>query len=269
MGPMARNVDDLALALGILAGPDDDDATGWRLDLPPPRHEKLADYRVAAWLDDSACPVDEEIVQILQNVVERLRNAGTAVDTSARPDGIDLTASYDVFYSLLTAALSAGMPPKVFDKMLHTAETEKPEDRHYFTRFSRGTTQRHAEWLRLDEKRQRMRKSWHVIFKDHDIMLCPVVQTVAFPHDQNPAVTDRILTVNGKAQPYMDIMVWISLAGASYLPAVVVPVGQTKAGLPVGIQIIAPYLEDRTALDFARHVEQLTGGFRIPPGYES
>jgi amidase len=269
MGPMARNVDDLALALDILAGPDDDDAVGWRLELPPPRHEKLADYRVAAWLDDPACPVDEEIVQALQGVVERLRSAGSEVASSARPEGIDLTASYDVFYSLLTAALSAGMPPKVFDKMLHTAETEKPEDRHYFTRFSRGVTQRHAEWLRLDERRQRMRRSWHDFFKDHDIMLCPVVQTVAFPHTQNAAATDRTLTVNGQEQPYMDIMVWISLAGASYLPAAVVPVGQTKAGLPIGIQIIAPYLEDRTALDFARHVEQLTGGFRIPPGYES
>src|SRR5699024_6086548 len=104
-------------------------------------------------------------------------------------------------------------------------------------------------------------KAWKEFFQDHDIMLCPVVQTVAFPHDQNPAITDRTLSVNGQAQLYMDIMVWIGLAGASYLPATVLPVGQTRTGLPIGIQIIAPYLEDRTSLDFAQHVEHLAGGF--------
>jgi len=153
--------------------------------------------------------------------------------------------------------------------MLHTAETAEPDDQHYFTRFSRGITQRHADWLRLNEQRQTMRQSWRKFFENYDIMLCPVVQTLAFPHDHDPAITDRTLTVNGKKQPYMDIMVWISLAGASYLPAAVVPVGLSKSGLPIGIQIIAPYLEDRTALKFARHLEELTGGFKIPPGYEN
>lgn len=267
MGPMARNVSDLMLALDVLAGPDEDDATAWRLELPAPRHRSLGDYRVAAWLDDPACPVDREIVAILQGVAARLRAAGVAVDEQARPAGIELPTAYEVFYNLLTAALSGGLPPKVFDKMQQVADSADPDDRHYFTRFARGSTQRHARWLRTNEKRQHLRRAWAEFFRDYDIMLCPVVQTVAFPKDEHPAASDRILMINGQPQPYMDIMVWAGVAGATYLPAVVVPVGQTETGLPVGVQIIGPYLEDRTALDFAQHVERLMGGFRAPPGY--
>lgn len=266
-GPMARSVEDLMLAFAILAGPDAPAAKGWRLDLPAPRRAQLRDYRVAAWLDDPACPVDSEIVQALGQAVERLRAENVAVDEQARPAGADLAKLHDLFYSLLTAALGVGMPPRVFDKMLEVAAEAAPDDRHYFTRFSRGSTQRHAEWLRLDEQRQQLRQAWEDFFQDYDILLCPVVQTLAFPKDEHPAISDRILTVNGQPQPYMDIMAWAGVAGAAYLPAVVVPVGQSRAGLPIGIQIIAPYLEDRTALDFARHVEQLMGGFKAPPGY--
>jgi amidase len=52
----------------------------------------------------------------------------------------------------------------------------------------------------------------------------------------------------------------------TYLPATVVPVGLTAAGLPVGIQIVGPYLEDRTTLAVARCIEELLGGFVPPPG---
>ncbi len=58
--------------------------------------------------------------------------------------------------------------------------------------------------------------------------------------------------MNGSLRPYEDQSTWTGLAGGSYLPAVAVPVGLTRAGLPVGIQVTAPLLEDRTAIDVAR-----------------
>jgi amidase len=59
---------------------------------------------------------------------------------------------------------------------------------------------------------------------------------------------------------------WCGLATASYLPAAVVPAGRDAQGMPVGVQIIGPYLGDYTVLAFAELIEQLTGGFRPPPG---
>jgi amidase len=51
------------------------------------------------------------------------------------------------------------------------------------------------------------------------------------------------------------------------LPSTCVPIGRTRAGLPVGMQVVAPYLEDRTALQFAKQLEGLLGGFVPPPAF--
>ena len=70
--------------------------------------------------------------------------------------------------------------------------------------------------------------------------------------------------MNGEQRPYIDQSTWTGLAGGAYLPAAVVPVGRTSDGLPVGMQVVAPYLEDRTAIDVARQIERLLGGYAEP-----
>ena len=53
----------------------------------------------------------------------------------------------------------------------------------------------------------------------------------------------------------------------AYLPATVAPIGQAADGFPVGIQIVGPYLEDRTSIDFAEQLKDVVGGYQPPPGY--
>ena len=76
-GPLARHVADLEQALTILAAPDEEEATAWRLELPPARHRALKDFRVATWLDDPRCPVDRPIVDALEGLSARLAELGT------------------------------------------------------------------------------------------------------------------------------------------------------------------------------------------------
>ncbi len=75
------------------------------------------------------------------------------------------------------------------------------------------------------------------------------------------------IIINGEAHPYLDQLVWAGLSTMPYLPATAAPVGLTGSGLPVGIQIIGPYLEDRTTIDFARRLAGVVGGFVLPPDY--
>ena len=98
-------------------------------------------------------------------------------------------------------------------------------------------------------------------------LLCPVTPTPAIPHDHNPDVDARTITVNGAARPYGDQFAWLQAIGVVHLPVVVAPVGLTPAGLPVGIQIVAPHLEDRTAIDVARRIAEVVGGFQAPLGF--
>ena len=67
----------------------------------------------------------------------------------------------------------------------------------------------------------------------------------------------RTLTINGHQTPYGDQLAWPGMATLANLPATAAPIGKSATGLPIGIQIIGPYLEDRTTLAFARLIEGL------------
>jgi amidase len=76
----------------------------------------------------------------------------------------------------------------------------------------------------------------------------------------------RYVRVNGETRAYMDLMAWIAPATLCYLPATVVPLGLCD-GLPVGVQIVGPYFEDLTPIDFACRLAELGCGFVRPPGF--
>jgi amidase len=69
LGPLARSADDLALLLDVVAGPLDEDAVGWRLELPAPRATTLADYRVGVWLDEPSAPLGAELRAVARRSV--------------------------------------------------------------------------------------------------------------------------------------------------------------------------------------------------------
>jgi len=62
-------------------------------------------------------------------------------------------------------------------------------------------------------------------------------------------------------------MQWMGLFGVVYLPSTVVPIGVHSSGLPFGVQVVGPFLEDYTTLEAASYIETLTGGTRVPPGW--
>ena len=256
-GPLARHVADLEQALTILAAPDEEEATAWRLELPPARHRELTDFRVATWLDEPRGPVDRPIVNALEGLSAGLAELGASVDAGARPDGVTLGEAHDIYYRLLTGTMGEGLPSGLYDQLSEAAGQAPADDQSYRTLFARGATQSHADWQRSHEQRSVMRAAWARFFQDFDVMLCPVVQTLPFSHRHTPGPDQRTLTVNGVAQPYMDILVWVGLAGAVYLPAATVPIGLTEDGLPLAVQVIGPYLEDRTVLAFAAALESL------------
>ena len=99
------------------------------------------------------------------------------------------------------------------------------------------------------------------------MLLCPVSILPAIPHDHSEPLMLRRLEVNGQVRPYTDQLGWVGPIGAALLPATVAPAGRTPGGLPVGVQIVAGHLEDRTSIDFARRLADEIGGFESPPGW--
>jgi amidase len=263
LGPVARSADDLDLALDVLAGPDPARAVAWRLELPAPRATSTRDYRIAAWLDDRYCSVGSDVLAVLHDAVEALRLDGARIDDTARP--LDLAEAHAVYERLFNATSSVGVPADAFDAMAAgTGQPPQPDEPPTLLE-ARSLTQRHRDWLMLHEHRMQLTARWASFFHSYDALLCPVGPTPAITHDHSPDLNERTILVNGHTRRYLDQSVWPSLAGAAYLPAAVAPVGRTATGLPVGMQIVAPYLNDRTAVDVARRIADVTGGYRRPP----
>jgi amidase len=260
-GPMARTVDDLTLGLDVMTGPDRWNRPGWRLELPPARRSRLADYKVALWADDPYCPVDADVRRLLEAAASRLAEAGATVDPEARP-GFTLERVALRFAQLLNAALSGGYSQAEIERFAGDQRDNPVGVIH------RQTAMRHRDWLSANESRLQMRRKWEEFFDaGWDVLLCPVMPRTAVPHDHTEPQGARKLVFGGEERPYMDAIRWSAPAGACYLPATVVPVGMAPDGLPVGIQIIGPYLGDRTTLDVARHLSELLGPPPHPAGF--
>ncbi|HKU99383.1 MAG TPA: amidase [Vineibacter sp.] len=264
VGPLARSAEDLDLALSVIAGPDEFNAPAWRVELPKPRHQRLQDYRIAVCADDPFCPVDSEIADLIRAAAQALSKAGARC-ADAKPD-LDFDQSFRTYYQMLAATMASDFPEPVM-QALEAKGRAAPESTAYSDLFARGATMRHAAYIKASAARQNERAAWAAFFRDWDVFLCPVLMTAAFAHDQSPDMLSRQLTVNGKTRSYVDALRWAGLIGNVRLPVATVPIGRTKAGLPVGMQIVGPYLEDRTAIDVAKRLADLIGGFAPPPGY--
>lgn len=240
VGPLARTASDLELALDVLVGPDAGEATAWRLALPPARRARLSDYRVMILDDHPAAATDAEVAAALRGLADRLSEAGADVrrDVAGLPD---LANAHQVYGAMLDAAMTRGAP---------------------------GATPISAHaWMDLIDAQTHIRRAWAALFQEIDVVLAPAFGVVAFPHDDTPNPMARIHVINGRETPYMAQVAWPGIATLANLPATAAPIGSTTSGLPIGVQIIGPYLEDRTTIGFAGLLEQAFGGFRRPPGY--
>src|SRR5262245_50726087 len=265
-GPLARDGGDLEAALDVLAGPDETRAVAWKLALPPPRRRVLRDYRVVAWLDDPAATIDGEMRGIFESVVDRLRRAGVRVDDRVRPVA-DLREVQRNYQKLMWPIVASGLSDEQFAGYVRAAESVSPGDSTRDALFARGATVRHRDWLRLDEWRARYRGQWAELFRDFDVVLCPIMPTAALLHDHGEPAAARTIVVNGEPRAYWDQLIWAAAITTAYLPATVATVGRTRSGLPVGLLIVVPYLAGRKSVDFARRLADVAGGFEPPPGF--
>ena len=258
VGPLARSARDLALALSVAGGPNGDDARAWTWRMPPPRHTRLGDFRIGYVFEDAAAPIAAEIRGVYDRVLEALRAAGAAID-EGWPEGFDPHAELSTYGYLVGALITADMDRAQRDRARERFE-RNPKDV-----FAAAAVEPHARWLRETQRRLACRARWQQYFEAHDVFLMPATVTAAFPHDHREPIEARTIETGKGPRPYVEaIPFWIAPASLAGLPATVAPVG-TAAGLPVGMQIVAPMWEDATSIEFAGRLADAIGGFTPPP----
>jgi amidase len=265
VGPLARSAADLELALSITAGPDADDASAWRLELPAATKASLKDFKVGLVLDDPFAEVDREVQDQFAALGDFLSREGATVDVGARP-ALDSHAIHIHYMILLRAATAASLTDQEFEEAQAAARGATPRTRDVAIANALGASLSHRDWIRMDELRRRRLGDWSAFFGDYDLLLCPVLSTAAFPHSAIPP-QGRSLTVNGREVPFENQLFWAGYAGLFHLPATVAPAGLTPGGLPVGVQIIGPKYGDLTCLKLASLIERGWRSFTPPPGF--
>lgn len=266
VGPLARSTRDLEIALSMIMGRDAFDAVAYEPGLPEPRGRQPGELTVATWLDDPFCPVEAENVALMARAADALEAAGARVDRDARPD-FDFAEAFEIYAILLHAITTRGFPPAVIERLRAHAAQVDPADKSHQALQARGAALSFHEWALWKEAQAQMRAKWAEFFETYDAVLMAIAPVAAFAHNQEPDFHKRTLVVNGQTRPYLDMVSWAGLPLVSYLPSTAVPVGRNGAGLPVGVQVVGPYLEDFTTLAIAEILERELGGFTAPPGF--
>jgi amidase len=264
-GPLARSAEDLVLGFDAVRGADAGENVAWRLDLPTPRHDRLADFRVAVLPPIEWTPVDDEILAAQNNLAERLRGIGARVEETQPGALADMREHFKLYQRILSVMSSIQLSP---DERRTQAEETRASGDPFDIAFAEGIEAGAADYIRWFAQRERYRAAYREFFDEWDILLAPVFPVVAYHHyGLDIPFPERALVVNGRHLTYERGLVHPSIATLSGQPATAFPAGRTKDGLPIGLQAIGPYLEDYTPLRFAALVAREWGGFEPPPGY--
>ena len=251
IGPMARTIEDVTLLFETLSGHDAVDPASAPVALRRPKLLDLRDLPIGYFEDDGLVPVTEETRRAIQDSVGALRDAGFRVEPF-RPRMLELLRRLwwkffvrcgAMFYQPAIRGKETQLSP-IFREFLSIAVKDGPL----------GGIELLEAWAELDLLRGRSLQE----LAAYPVLLSPVASIPAFRHGE------RSWNVEGREVAYLDAVrhtQWFNVLAA---PAVVVPVGRSAEGLPIGVQIVARPYEDEVALAVAGVLDR-SFGYKHPP----
>lgn len=253
-GPMARTVQDVALMLSAIAGPDPRSPIA--IEQPGelfrrPLEREFKGVRIAWSPSLGGLPVDPRVTNVLASRRHVFSDLGCELE-EATPDFSDAD---EIFLTLRAYGMAVGheLDIKEHRDQLKDTVIWNTEEGLKLSGLDVG----HAE-----VKRSALYERVRQFLETYEFLICPVNQVPPFDVTQ-PYPTE----INGvKMRNYIDWMrsaYYISITG---LPAISVPCGFTPEGLPVGVQIVGRHHQDFSVLQLAHAFEQATKvGLRRPP----
>ncbi|MBR9999606.1 MAG: hypothetical protein KFF73_11575, partial [Cyclobacteriaceae bacterium] len=269
-GPLARSAEDLKLLLEICGGPVGHESVAYSWKLPGVRKPGLNDFRIGYVLDDPLCPVSSEIKPVMQNAMDKFEKAGVRVE-EGWPSNLNPEEQFHNYVYLLHAYISGGASDNEIKNLYAQGKNgSKTLENIRAMAYSNP----HKYFKEQESMRLKAREDWQKFFGDYDAFILPVAFVPAFPHINKPwylhhpdPARKRVLQTPEGERDYDDMIFWISFATLTGLPATVFPIGISNTGLPVGLQVIGPFLEDATPIFLAGKLAEIAGGIRHPEGY--
>ncbi len=262
-GPLARSIEDLALAFSILAGADPRDVDVPAIPVAFPEPPPLDTLRVA-WTDGFPdVPASRETQQAMGLFAAKLAERGLDLERLHPPD-FPFETVWETYGSLLDMEFGVGTP-KLYRLVAYVFRLNQ------FMVFPFS----YEKYLKVLTRRDQLISRMEAFLDDYDVWITPVSRIEAFEHMEPKThrgpfpVYEEPVPVDGQPLNYWEAIgsytVLLNLTGH---PAVVVPIGFTEGGLPIGAQIVGARWEEARLLVIAQQLFDLTDSYRHPPGFE-
>ena len=256
VGPMARSARDLELILDATMGEDPADPSSGPYNLPASADLSPDQIKIGFYEDDGVTPVTADTKQAVRDTCKLFADQGFAFEPF-RPEGIE--AARGLWWMLFGIAGVERLQPLIAGKedQLHSLVHDllKPPDDPLEASL--------REFLLAWDTRDMLREKLLDSMREYRALICPVASIPAFPHGERSWTIDRQEVTYPKAFSYCQAY---NLLGN---PAVVVPVGLSEEGLPIGVQILGRPFDDRFILALARRFEEAAGEWTPPPDLTS
>ena len=246
IGPMARYVEDLALALPIICGPDGRDPSVVPVAIGNPAEVDLSKLRIAWYADNGIVPAADDIQRVVAETAQQLQAQGFSMEHTLLPGMRELVS----LSTELRESANAGLIMRLLER--YGTEQAGPDLDGYLTAASIASANSLDPALMeaIDEARSRALG----FFADYDAILCPPSHALARSHRASHSDS-------------FDDWSYMTIHNLLGWPGVSVRAGTSADGLPVGVQVVAaPWRED-IALGIGAKIEALMGGYQPPPLY--
>ncbi|MDT7781453.1 MAG: amidase [Acidobacteriota bacterium] len=257
LGPLARNVGDLHLFFQVLAGvgaaPAFEDGSQFASEVSRATGHKLKDLRVAWYADDGTVPVSEETRAAVREAAHALGGAGLEVAEEI-PPGVERATT--LWLSLFEWATQRFVGASYAGR----EEEAGRAARVILERAAKCSTPTLESFLKAWEERDRVRALLLRWMEQTPLFVAPVGAVPAFRHHEFGRIESE-----GRTLSTFRAFGYTHAANVFDLPAVCVPAGRTREGLPIGVQIVGRPFEEERVLAAARVVEEALGGWQPPP----
>ncbi len=270
IGPLARSVSDLQLCFSLIAGTDSRQPEIPPLPLDRATNKKLSELKIAWTYGYDFLPISQDTHSCIEDLINRLTNAGCHL-TESNPTDLDWSetlTNYGIlsFFELFASTFSIkdlirGFQFAIKNEFLARTQTTYKSSRPFSKKTNLAFPPSLAKYKAVLAERDRHITQMDRFMDRWDAWICPVSLAPAFAHCD----FGKPIEVDGVKFPYLlacgGYTMPLNLTGS---PVVVIPLGQSKEGLPIGVQVVGKRWQDMSLLAIAEKIDEIAGDFQHP-----
>jgi len=269
LGPLARSIKDLKLCLSIIAGPDGYDAMVPAVDMTSKTKPAYKGLRIA-WSDNFGdVTVSDDTRKVVEQFIGKLADEGCTVE-KINPADFDFSEVWETWGKMVDLQINVNLPSSARFFMYTLGGIQR--NKSPLLQMVYPAT--YDKYIKINSRREILISHLEQFLMEWDVFICPVTTRPAYKH-REPNDTIFGYNIYDDSIPVDEHQLNYWMASAAYTspfnttghPAVTIPAGYSKDGMPIGVQVVGRRWHDMELLDIAEMIDAVAGAYREPAGY--